>query len=175
MMALTRQGAREKRYRALVVCCGRMDRGDDAVGPLCAAALEERRIPARTLDGETSELLDAWQGAENVIVVDAIQTGTSPPGTLHRLDLLDASFRPEAAGRSSHGLGLAQAIKLGRVLKCLPASLVLVGLEAASFEWAATLSPSVATAMPALVDAVEKEWRRVADVRPPAVRKAGVA
>lgn len=173
-MALTRQGAKGKHYRALIVCCGRMDRGDDAIGPLCAAALEERRIPTRTLHGETSELLEAWQGAENVIVVDAMQTGSQPAGTLHRLVQQEAGFQPQATRCSSHGLGLAQAIRLGRVLKCLPPSLVLIGLEAVSFEWAATLSPAVASAMPSLVDAVEREWRRATDVRPAATRKAAV-
>jgi hypothetical protein len=31
-----------------------MDWGDDAVGPLCAAALEERKIPAVVLSGSAS-------------------------------------------------------------------------------------------------------------------------
>lgn len=174
-MAATRPGTKAKHYRALILCCGRMDRGDGAIGPLCAAALEERRIPTRTLHGDTSELLEAWQGAENVIVVDAIQTGARPPGTLLRLAQQDAYFQTEAARGSAHGLGLAQAIKLGRVLKCLPPSLVLIGLEAGSFDWAATLSPAVATAMTSLVNAVEEEWRRATDVRPQATRKAGGA
>ncbi|MBI5083445.1 MAG: hydrogenase maturation protease [Acidobacteria bacterium] len=157
-------GKNAKKYHALILCCGRMDRGDDAIGPLCAAALEERKIPTRTLQGETSELLDAWQGAQHVIVVDAMVTGKHTPGTLHRLDAADASFQPETARCSTHGLGLSQALKLARVLKCMPASLILIGLEAGQFDWAATLSPAVAGAMPALVNAVEQEWRRIAGV-----------
>ncbi len=154
-------GAKAKKYRALLLCCGHMDRGDDAIGPLCASALEDRKIPVRNVQGETSEMLEAWQQAENVIVVDAISSRKAPPGTLIRIDSADAAFQPEAARCSTHGLGLAQAVKLGRVLKCLPEKLILMGVEAESFEWAATLSPSVAAAMPALLDAIEAEWRKL--------------
>lgn len=154
-------GGKTKKYRALLLCCGRMDRGDDAIGPLCASALQDRKIPARSLQGEVSELLDAWQQAESAIVVDAISSGQVPAGTIIRIDSAEAGFQPEAACCSTHGLGLAQAVRLGRVLRCLPSSLVLMGLEAASFEWAATLSPPVAAAMPELLDAIEQEWRRL--------------
>ncbi|WP_321469815.1 hydrogenase maturation protease [uncultured Paludibaculum sp.] len=159
-------GGKAKKYRALLLCCGHMDRGDDGIGPLCASALQERKIPARTLQGETSELLEAWQQAEAVIVVDAITSGEVPPGTLIRIDSADAAFQPEAARCSTHGLGLAQAVKLGRVLKCLPETLILMGLEAASFEWASTLSPPVAAGMPLLLDAIELEWKRLTIIAP---------
>lgn len=157
-------GGKAKKYRALLLCCGHMDRGDDAIGPLCASALQDRKIPARALQGEVSELLEAWQQAEQVIVVDAIASGHVDAGTLIRIESTEAGFQPEAARCSTHGLGLAQAVRLGRVLKCLPPTLILMGLEAASFEWAATLSPPVAAAMPGLLDAVEREWRRLTTV-----------
>ncbi|MCX7602801.1 MAG: hydrogenase maturation protease, partial [Bryobacteraceae bacterium] len=115
-------------YHARILCCGRMDWGDDAVGPLCAAALEERKIPAVVLSGNASELLEAWREARHVIVVDALVTGAAP-GTLHRFAWGEAAFRPEAARCSQRGPGLAQALRLGLSLRCLPDSLVLIGLE----------------------------------------------
>lgn len=145
-------------YHARILCCGRMDWGDDAVGPLCAAALEERRIPAVVLSGNASELLEAWREARHVIVVDALTTGARP-GTLHRMAMGEPSFRPEAARSSQRGPGLAQAVRLGASLHCLPDSLVLLGLEGGDFEWASTPSHEVAAAMPALVDAVMREWQ----------------
>ncbi|GEM_PF-827328 len=165
-MPSARKPAGQKKYRALILCCGHMDRGDDAIGPLCAAALEDRKIPARTLHGDTSELLEAWQTTERVIVVDALVTRNNPPGKLLISNSTEPQFQPQFARCSAGGLGLSQAVKLAGVLKCLPQTLVLIGLEAGNFEWAATLSPEVAEAMPTLVDAVEKEWRRLADVRP---------
>lgn len=159
--------AGQKKYRAVILCCGDMDRADDAIGPLCAAALQERKIPVRTIHGNTSELLEAWHDAQKVIVVDAIVTGQARPGTLHRMRASDPWFQPAAARCSAQGRGLAKAFRLASVLKCLPDPLVLLGLEAAEFDWSATQSPEVVAALPALVAAVENEWRQLTDVRPP--------
>lgn len=163
-----RKPAGQKKYRALILCCGDMDRADDAIGPLCAAALQERKIPVRTIHGSTSEFLEAMNEAQKVIVVDAIVTGQHRPGTLHRMRPSDPWFQPSAARSSAQGLGFAQAFRLAGALKCMPETLVLLGLEAAEFEWSATQSPEVDAALPTLVDAVENEWRHLADVRPPA-------
>ncbi|MGC8760287.1 MAG: hydrogenase maturation protease [Bryobacteraceae bacterium] len=158
-------------YHARILCCGRMDWGDDAVGPLCAAALEERRIPAVILAGNASELLEAWREARHVIVVDALVTG-APPGTLHRMALGEPGFRPEAARSSLRGPGLAQAVRLGASLHCLPESLILFGLEGGDFEWASTPSAEVAAAMPALVEAVARHWQALVPSPRPHARRA---
>jgi hydrogenase maturation protease len=135
-----------------------MDWGDDAVGPLCAAALAERKIPAVTLGGTASELLEAWREARHVIVVDALSSG-GPPGSLHRAAYGDPGFHPEWTRSCARGPGLAQAVRLGAALHCLPDSLILIGLVGADFEWASTPSAEVAAALPALVDAVAHEWQ----------------
>jgi hydrogenase maturation protease len=161
-----RHGAKQKKYRALILCCGLMDRGDDAIGPLCAAALEELKIPARTLEGASSEFLTAFQQAEHVIVVDAIVSGQVAAGTLHQSESADPQFAPQTARCSANGLGLAQAVRLARQLHCLPQSLTLMGLEATQFDWASTLSAPIAAAMPQLIDALVKQWRRLTEMRP---------
>jgi hydrogenase maturation protease len=173
-MRSARKPAGQKKYQALILCCGNMDRGDDAAGPLCAAALAERNIPARTLRGDTSELLDAWHSAEHVIVVDALVTGHVPAGAVVRLDTAGPGFDPASARCSLNGRGLAQALPLARALRCLPRTLVLIGVEAANFEWAATLSPQVAAAMASLVEAVALEWNRLATVAPPRAQASAV-
>jgi hydrogenase maturation protease len=160
-------------YHARILCCGRMDWGDDAVGPLCAAALAERKIPAVTLGGSASELLEAWQETRHVIVVDALVTG-APPGTVHHMAYGDSGFHPEWTRSSARGPGLAQAVRLGASLHCLPESLVVIGVEGADFEWASTPSAEVAAAMPALVEAVAKEWQTLVKAKPAAPR-AGAA
>jgi len=158
-------------WHARILCCGRMDWGDDAVGPLCAAALEERKIPAVVLSGSASELLEAWREARHVIIVDAVVTGAAP-GTLHRMVYGDAGFRPEVARSSMRGPGLAQAVRLGGSLHCLPETLVLLGVEGADFEWASTPSAEVAAAMPALVEAVAREWQALVKTVRPQARRA---
>jgi len=157
---------KHKKYRALILCCGHMDRGDDAIGPLCAAALEVFHIPTRTLEGVSSQLLEAFQQAEHVIVVDAIVSGQVAPGTLHSSEAADPQFAPQTARCSANGLGLNQAVRLARALRCLPTSLTLLGLEATQFDWASTLSTPIPAAMPQLVAAVVQQWRRLAEVRP---------
>lgn len=164
-----RHPAGQKKYRALILCCGDMDRADDAIGPLCAAALQDRKIPVRTIHGSTSEFLEAFHSSQKVIVVDAIVTGHVRTGTLHRMRATDPWFQPTAARSSAQGLGFAQACKLASALKCLPDPLILLGLEAAQFDWSSTQSPEVDAAIPTLVAAVEGEWRLIADVRPPAL------
>ena len=138
-----------------------MDRGDEAIGPLCADALQHRKIASRTLRGDPSELLDAWHTAQHIIMVDAIVTGKAAPGTLHCLEYRDPRFRPEIARCSATGMGLVQAMKLAPVLKCMPSSMLLMGLEAGNFEWASTLSQPVAAAMPELIEAIVREWQKL--------------
>jgi hydrogenase maturation protease len=94
-------------------------------------------------------LLDAWAGAALAIVIDAVRSG-APPGTIHRVDL-DA--RPPAAALrlgSTHAVGLAEAIELGRALDRLPVRLALYGIEGARFETGAGLTPAVARAVETL-------------------------
>ena len=37
------------------------------------------------LEGDPTSLIDAWDGSEHVIVIDAVCSGAEP-GTVHRLD-----------------------------------------------------------------------------------------
>lgn len=154
-------GGQSKRYQTLVLCCGHMDRGDDSMGPLCAAALEERGVPARTLAGGSSELLEAFRAAERLIVVDAIASGLEPAGTLHCAESAQGHFEPRWARCSATGGGLMQACHLARQMHMMPERLYLVGIEAAGFGWSATLSPEVAASMPALVEAVTRLWNEL--------------
>lgn len=167
---MTSRRARAGRtYLARILCCGRMDWGDDAVGPLCAAALEERNIPAVTLGGSASELLEAWREARHVIVIDAL-VPQRQPGALHRMVFGDPGFRPGLSRSCARGPGLEQAVRLGASLHCLPETLVLLGIEGADFEWASTLSAEVSAAMPVLVEAVVKDWQAMVGVKPRASR-----
>jgi hydrogenase maturation protease len=129
-------------------------RGDDAAGLIAARRLRELLPGVRVVEvgGDASALLDAWTGAELAIVIDAVRSG-APPGTIHRLD-----GGPPAAMRlgSTHAIGLAEAIALGRALGRLPARLELYGIEAASFETGAGLSPEVARAVEALCERLSR-------------------
>lgn len=146
-----------------IIGVGRTVRGDDGAGPRVARALAAEALAGVTVTectGEFDALLDLWEGADAVVVVDAIRSGAAP-GTLVRIDAI-AHRVPAPAGPSSHGFGLAEAIEFGRTLHRLPPVLVVHGVEAADVTPGAGLSPAVAAAIPALVAAVRAEAVRLA-------------
>ncbi|HTT64120.1 MAG TPA: hydrogenase maturation protease [Bryobacteraceae bacterium] len=126
----------------LVLCCGHPDRGDDAAGPLVAQRLREMGIDARQHSGDALSLMDAWQGAADVALVDAVVTGKRP-GTVSLWNALSAPVSGRTRPGSSHALGLAEAIALGRTLGALPRRLTLYGIEARHFELGAPPSKAV--------------------------------
>jgi hydrogenase maturation protease len=131
----------------LVVCVGNRDRGDDGAGPLVADLLRAAPIAGVELldvQGDCTALLEAWVGVDHVIIVDSVLSG-APPGTVHVIDGRRESPPPSAA-HSTHGLGIAQAIALGRVLDGLPPVLTIFGVEGADFALGAAVSLPVARA-----------------------------
>jgi len=137
----------------LVLGCGNPDRGDDAAGPLVAQRLRKMGIGARDHLGDALSLLDAWQGADDVVLVDAVVTGKRL-GAVSVWDALTDRFNGQPRIASSHALGLAEAIALGRTLDCLPRRLMLYGIEARRFELGSHPSKAV-------LRGVERAARRI--------------
>ncbi|HXW59088.1 MAG TPA: hydrogenase maturation protease [Solirubrobacteraceae bacterium] len=172
-------GESSPRPAVLVIGVGNPLRHDDAVGLEVArraqalvedaassgrmAHAREARIAICEQEGEPLALLEAWEGADAVVLVDAMHRphtarrtgpaipdaeeathGAAPAGTIQRLD---ASTRPLPADLSSssstHALGLAGALELGRALGRLPARVILYGVVGARFDAGVGLSPAV--------------------------------
>jgi hydrogenase maturation protease len=136
----------------LVVGIGNEWRRDDAAGlvvarRLRAAAPSGVRVVER--EGEPTDLLDTLAGADEAVVVDAVSSG-APPGTIHRLDTADAPLPSSLFGGSTHALGLAEAVELGRALDRLPGRLIVYGVEGRNFSAGQGLGPEVARAAEAL-------------------------
>ncbi len=125
----------------LILGCGNRLRGDDAAGIVAAEQLRALGVPARDSSGETSELIEAWSAADDVVVIDAVATG-APPGTVHVWDGHEPLTFGRASG-SSHGFGVAEAIELSRALNRLPEKLTVYGIEGARFEMGSSLSAEV--------------------------------
>ncbi|BAV34412.1 hydrogenase [Sulfuricaulis limicola] len=137
--------------------------GDDRFGWEAAQALRHSPV----LDDDSSgwieiTILDRpgallplhWQGADIVILLDAVRSGATP-GTRHRLDACDL---PGAGGScSSHGFGIASAIGLARALGNMPSRLLLRGVEADPGWSGSGLSPGVAATLPAFVRDIAEE------------------
>jgi hydrogenase maturation protease len=132
-----------------IVCVGNLARSDDAVGPLIAEELRQDppSVPVHLSTGEPVELLDLWRHLDRVVVVDAVVTGRSQPGTIH---VLHAGLEPlpVVSHASSHGIGLAESIELARSLHQLPGDVRLVGIEAGSLDPGTQVTPQVQDAIP---------------------------
>lgn len=153
------------RRTMLVVGLGNEHRGDDAVGLMVARLLRPRLTDAATvleLDAEGTELLEAWEGREFVVVVDAVASGR-PAGTVVRFEAGSAPL-PSMLGRTStHGISLAEAVGFAEALHTRPRHLVIYGVEAASFEPGAGISAPVGAAIEAVALRIEREVRSAAD------------
>jgi hydrogenase maturation protease len=140
-----------------IICCGNSDRGDDGVGALVAERLRDLDVEAEIRSGEALDLIEAWGGANNVVVVDAVKTGASL-GTVHQWDGRKASF-PADESVSTHGLGVSAAIRMARVLGRLPEQLQVYGIEGRRFEPGTDVSPELKLAAEHVVRQIRAAYR----------------
>jgi hydrogenase maturation protease len=147
----------------LVIGIGNDVRGDDAAGLAAARALAGRVPPGVEViesTGDAAQLIESWAGASEVVVIDAMRAGLAPgervrleirAGEPGQADLLECWL-------SSHGLGLATAVRLGRALGRLPDRLCIHGVELAGTEWGEGLSPAVAHGVDEVVEEILAGW-----------------
>ncbi|HEY6797272.1 MAG TPA: hydrogenase maturation protease [Kineosporiaceae bacterium] len=149
----------------LVVGCGNLLRGDDAVGPLLVRHLWERGVPdhVELVDGGTAGLDVAFKmrGREKVVVVDASRTG-STPGTLFRVPGEELEELPPVDGINQHAFRWNHALAVGRWLlkDAYPRDVVVLLVEAACTEPGADLTNEVAAGMERAIGLVLDEVRR---------------
>ena len=135
--------------RALVIGVGNEYGSDDAVGRLIARkirALLGGAAPVREESGEGAALMQAWAGADLVILCDAVSAGAEP-GAIYRID---AASEPIPAGLyrfSTHAFGVAQAVELARSLGDLPRRLIIYGVTGRNWAAGQELTPAVAAAV----------------------------
>ncbi|HET6794128.1 MAG TPA: hydrogenase maturation protease [Acidimicrobiales bacterium] len=146
--------------RILVAALGTDLRGDDGVGPAVARSLppEVTRLAEVAIVADATDLLTSWDGADLVVVADAVASGDRP-GSVRVFDL-GGAFAPPSTGVTTHTLSLLDALRLSRVLGRGPRRLVVVGVEAAGFDPGAGLSGPVAAAVPAAAAEVADVIRR---------------
>jgi hydrogenase maturation protease len=124
-------------------------RGDDGAGLAVARRVRELApdgVEVREIEGDATALVDAWSGAEHVVVVDAAQSGAAP-GTVRRFDARSQPLPVRTLRSSTHAFGVSDAVELARSLGRLPGRLEVYAIEGASFVAGDRLSPSVERAV----------------------------
>ena len=123
---------------------------DDAFGILAAREVGRRYCGAVEVAMSSEggfDLIDELLGAPRVLVVDTIQTGNFPPGTIRILD--EAEIRP-VPGQSPHFIGLFEALAVARELGMdVPRRVTIAAVEAADCATVGgAMHPAVRAAIP---------------------------
>ena len=148
-----------RKGRALVIGVGNEFRGDDAVGLEVTARLETSAPQGVTVlrhSGDGVGLMERWESSDSVVVIDAMRSGR-PVGSLLRHEVGQTGEYRQGSGASSHGFGVSESVELARAMGRLPKSLVIYGIEAASFDLGSEMSIEVKKTIDAVVEAVLKE------------------
>ncbi len=142
-------------------------RGDDGAG-LAAVKHWQSMFPESPADSGVCveylelpglELLNSLEGAEKVLIVDAVRSGAAP-GSLHWLGENDLAGFGQG-GDSAHGWGVAETLALGRRLQPekMPARVEILGIEIREVAMGEGLSPGVARVIDRAALMIE-EWVR---------------
>ena len=139
-----------------VLCLGNELLGDDALG--CVVADRLRPFASEDVDifctpESGLHLLDCVLGVRRLVVVDTVQTGNAPPGTIYQFRDSELASVP---GGSPHYVGLCEALALARELG-LPAAeeVIILAVEAGDcLTIGAEMSPQARSAMPALLSMI---------------------
>jgi len=144
--------------KTLVIGLGNPILTDDGVGIQTARAVRAALPPGAGVDvREVSvgglALMEAMIGYDRVILIDALMTPGSEPGTIRRLSLDELGHTLNTA--SSHDANLPTALSAGRRMgAALPAddAIAVIGIEAQeTLTFGETCTPAVAAAIPAAV------------------------
>jgi hydrogenase maturation protease len=125
--------------KTLILALGNPILSDDGVAHIVADCLKERLGSLSTGQSEqydfikssvaTMDIVPHLASYNRLVVIDAIQLGCSPPGTVHRLNLDDfaSTIRPS----SPHDINFATAFHLGRQWGYkIPRDVRIYGIEA---------------------------------------------
>ena len=145
----------------ILIGVGNAWRGDDGAGLAVARRVRELSpagVEVREVEGDATALVDAWSGAEGVVVVDAAESG-APPGTVRRFDARTRPLPVRSLRSSTHAFGVSDAIELARALSRLPDRLDVYAIEGASFVAGDRLSPAVERAVAELASELSASRR----------------
>lgn len=147
----------------VVIGCGNLLRGDDAVGPLLIRQLHGAGVPAgvRLVDGGTAgmDAAFAMRGARAAVIVDAANTGAEP-GTIYRVPAEQLTQLPPLSGLHSHNFRWDHALAFADWLlgPQRPQDVTVLLVEGQSYSPGAALSAPVADAVTEVINLLYRDF-----------------
>lgn len=147
----------------LVIGCGNILRGDDAVGPVLIRTLFTRGVPdgVRIVDGGTSGMDVAFgmRGARRVVIVDAAHTG-GEAGTIYRVPAAELEQLPPIDGLHTHNFRWDHALAFSEWLLGpeRPTDITVFLVEVADLDFGAPLTREVDGAMQQVISLIERDF-----------------
>ena len=143
--------------RTAVIGIGNILMRDDGIGVHAVRELERRDLSDSVvcIDGGTAsfEALDAADGCDTLIVLDALEKG-GKPGTVYRLTIEE--WRTER-GISLHDVTLFDAISISDALDRRTRPVIVFGVEPGEISPGVELTPAVQRSIDTLARSVIKE------------------
>ena len=138
----------------LIIGIGNRFRTDDGVGPLVADRLGALGFETLEMSGEGAGLINAFEEASTVIIVDAMRSGADL-GTVRHFNAITEELPTGLFAYSSHQFGLAEAVETARTLNRLPKSLEIYAVEGTNFDYGETPSQAVLDAADTVVARIQ--------------------
>lgn len=143
----------------IVVGLGNPILGDDGVGWHVAKKvlehiehdpLEGQKIVVEFLSLGGLSLMENLIGFDRAIIIDAIDTGGLPLGSVRRIPLEELPDHSAGHITAVHDTSLQTALHIGRAMDAhLPEEIIVIGIESPNvYDFSEELSPSVAAAVP---------------------------
>jgi len=129
----------------LIIGIGNEYRSDDGVGIYIVREIAKFNLPgvsSMEMSGEGSSLMEAWKDYENVIVLDAVCSGTEA-GKVFKFYAHEERIPQRFFNYSTHDFSIAEAVELSRILGELPNHVLIYGLEGQIFSEGINLSAAV--------------------------------
>jgi hydrogenase maturation protease len=142
--------------KILLIGIGNEYRNDDGAGLMVARTIREKQLSSVIVKeefGEGASLMEAWQGFENVVLVDAVSSG-SIPGTIFRIDAKKETVPTKLFNYSTHAFSVAEAVELARVMNSLPSGFIVYGIEGKNFTAGTAISNNVRKAAKQVIEQI---------------------
>ena len=121
--------------KILVIGIGSEYRSDDRVGIEIARSLKTKilqNVEIVVESGDVAALMERWNEAETVILIDAVSSGAEP-GNIHRIDVNKQQIPSAFFHSSTHAFGIAEAVEIARSLHQLPSQIIIYGIGGRKF------------------------------------------